>query len=499
MNRKGRTEQGKGEPDRDSGELRKFGYKQELHRTMGGFSSFAISFSLISILTGIFANFNFGFQLVGGAIVWSWLLVGCGQFLVALVMADLSTRFPLSGYGYQWTARLVNPHFGFFVGWLLLMQFITGFPGTSQAIGITLMGMLGGETTGWPVTLITLGVISLVTLVHLFGIRLVSLVNNLGVYAELTGVAILIIVLAIIWIISGAVNTEKLFEATNALSERAPGFGAFALSLLLGAWCLTGFEAAADLAEETKSPRKYVPRAVITSQASAAIAGFLILVLLIFSVDDISKAQDQSNSLIYILENAIGPRGTAMTGIVVILSIYACAVASMATATRLLFSLSRDRILPFSNFLSRVNKRRQTPQMATLVVWFLSCVAILTFRRIEIITSVGTVAAYLGYSGIMLGTLITKKETDRVEGFSLGRMKTPVRGAALVWTLLIVAALTLPETEIPGMNIRHLPALSALVAIIAGTILYFASVRKKIRQGIAGPPEVRDKEGDPKK
>jgi len=137
--------------------------------------------------------------------------------------------------------------------------------------------------------------------------------------------------------------------------------------------------------------------------------------------------------------------------------------------------------------------------MATLVVWFLSCVAILTFRRIEIITSVGTVAAYLGYSGIMLGTLITNKETDRVEGFSLGRMKTAVRGAALVWTLLIVAALTLPETEIPGMNIRHLPAFSALVAILAGIVLYFASVRKKIKQGIAGPPMEGDSERAPKK
>jgi amino acid transporter len=492
MSRNRRTETGKRGKDSDSRELRKFGYKQELHRTMGGFSSFAISFSLISVLTGIFANFNFGFQQVGGAIAWSWLLVGGGQFLVALVMADLSTRFPISGYGYQWTARLVNPHFGFFVGWLLLMQFITGFPGTSQAIGITLMGMLGEDTSGWPVTLITLGIISLVTLVHLFGIRLVSLVNNLGVYAEIAGVAILIIVLTIIWIISGAVNTGKLFEATNALTQNAPGFSAFALSLLLGAWCLTGFEAAADLAEETRSPRKHVPRAVISSQASAALAGFLILMLLVLSVDDIAKAQNQSNSLIYILENAIGQRGTAMMGIVVILSIYACAVASMATATRLLYSLSRDRVLPFSHFLSRVNKRRQTPQVATLTVWFLSCVAILTFRRIEIITSVGTVAAYLGYSGIMLGTLITAKDKMMVKGFSLGKFKTPVRGAALIWTLLIVAALTLPETEVPGMDIKHLPALSALVAIVAGTGLYFGSVRKKIRQGIAGPPGQKD-------
>jgi len=86
----------------DSAELREFGYKQQLNRTMGGFSSFAISFSLISVLTGINSNFNFGFAQVGGVIVWSWLVVGIGQFLVVLVMADLSTHFPITGYCYQW-------------------------------------------------------------------------------------------------------------------------------------------------------------------------------------------------------------------------------------------------------------------------------------------------------------------------------------------------------------------------------------------------------------
>jgi hypothetical protein len=129
------------------------------------------------------------------------------------------------------------------------------------------------------------------------------------------------------------------------------------------------------------------------------------------------------------------------------------------------------------------------------VVWVLSCAAILTFRRIEIITSVGTVAAYLGYSGIMLGTLITTRDSERVDGFSLGKMKTPVRVAALVWTLLIVAALALPETEVPGMKIKHLPALSALVAILAGTGLYFGMVRMKIKRGIAGPPKEGESEG----
>jgi amino acid transporter len=476
-------------PATDSEELGKFGYKQQLRRSMGGFSSFAISFSLISVLTGIFANFNFGFQQVGGSIVWSWLMVGGGQFLVALVMADLSNRFPITGYGYQWSARLVNPHYGFFVGWLLLIQFITGFPGTSQALAVTLNTMLGGDSSGWTVSFITLAIISSVTVIHLYGIRIVSIVNNLGVYAELLGVALLSGAMTIIWLISGSLNTENLFNSINSISSNSAGFSSFALSLLLGAWCLTGFEAAADLAEETISPRKHVPRAVITSQATAAIAGFLLLILLVLSVSKIGEAQGSSNSLIYILENSIGRRATAMTSIIVMVSIFACAVASMATATRLLFSLSRDNILPFSGFLSKVNEKRQTPQYATIVIWIFSSFAILTFRKIEIITSVGTVAAYLGYSGIMLAGLITKSKNSTTDGFSLGRLKTPVQVLSLTWTVVVVASLTIPETGGVVMGLKRLPAVSALVVIFAGVLMYFLSVREKLRSGKAGPPK----------
>ena len=114
--------------DDDSRELAKFGYKQDLKRSMRKFSSFAVSFSLISILTGIFANFHFGYSEVGNFIPLSWIIVFAGQFIVALLMAELSVNYPISGYGYQWTYRLVGPKLGFITGWLLLLQFLTGFP-----------------------------------------------------------------------------------------------------------------------------------------------------------------------------------------------------------------------------------------------------------------------------------------------------------------------------------------------------------------------------------
>ena len=110
---------------------------------MGSFSSFAVAFSLISVITGVTANFGHGLQLVGGGVLSSWLIVLCGQTLLALLLAELSNRMPLSGYGYQWTNRLMNPHYGFFVGWLLMLQFITGFPGVCATLGSQLGQWLG--------------------------------------------------------------------------------------------------------------------------------------------------------------------------------------------------------------------------------------------------------------------------------------------------------------------------------------------------------------------
>lgn len=451
-----------------------FGYRQELNRTMGGFSSFAVSFSLISVLTGLFANFNFGFRQVGGWILWSWMLVACGQFLIAKVMARLSVRFPIAGYGYQWTSRLINPHFGFFIGWMLLAQFLTGFPGIAQTAAVTLAGVAGWSVSQQTIILLTIVIITSVTLVHLWGIRAAARVNDLGVYAELIGVVV--IILFLFWAVTqtSAIQLNLVTIGENFKTGASPGFSAMALSLLLGAWGLTGFEAAADLAEETQSPQKIIPKAVINSLLGAAVAGVLILLLLILLTGDLKAAQQSSDPLMYILNDAIGPKWTAGIMIFVVISIFACAVASMATASRLLFSMARDRMLPFSFWLSKVNGRTKSPQSATIAVWVFSCLAVTIFQRIEVITSVCALASFIGYAGIMFACL---KDDGKLLSVS-----------AFIWSLLVVGALAFPETEVPGLQTRHLPAISAGVVFIAGLIVYLTFVRNRILSGKAGPP-----------
>ena len=470
----------------DAGELQQFGYQQELDRTMGNYSSFAISFSLISVLTGIYANFNFAFQQSGTDIIWSWLLVAVGQVLVALVMAGLSVRFPITGYGYQWSARLVSPTFGFFVGWLLIAQFLTGFPGICKTLAVTMSGIIGGSWTETGLTLLTLAIISMVLLIHLSGIRLVTFVNDIGVFSEVAGILLLCVLLGLLWIISAQLPSESLAAAVDNLASSSSGIGTFATSLVLGAWCLTGFEAAADLAEETHSPKRTVPRAIMTSLLSASAAGFFLLLFLVKCATKIVNDPDLTDALFYILERSIGHQLTVFTTLIVLISIFACAVASMAGATRLIFSLSRDRVLPFSPMLSKITTRTRVPANAALLIWGLSCVSIVAFPQIEVITTVSAVAAFTGYAGIMLASLLSTQPSQ--ENY-LGRWKQPVEVLALIWCLVVVGALTVPETTVSGVDTLHLPAWSLLAVMLSGIGIYFLAVDKRIKDHTAGPPE----------
>jgi amino acid transporter len=465
-----------------------FGYREELRRSMGRFSSFAVSFSLISVLTGLFANFDFGLRQAGGDIVWTWLLVAAGQTLVALVMANLSIRFPIAGYGYQWASRLANPDFGFFVGWLLLMQFLTGIPGICQTFVVALSGMAGVQTSSALLVGGTVAVISLVTLIHLFGIKAASRVNDLGVYAEIAGILFLILALAFFWILSGEVLPENLVIATQATGDGVSRLSGLTLSLLLGAWCLTGFEAAADLSEETKSPTTSVPRAVMSSHVAASLSGFLILVLLVANAGRIAPGPDTGNTLLRILEATMGPRLGAFVILFVIVSVFACAVAAMATASRLLFSMARDRILPFSGWIAKVDESSQTPRNAVWLVWGFSTASILFFRRIEMVTNVSALASYLGYAGIMAAALRGGQAEGKSFLYSQG-WERPIQWLALSWTLSMVLALSVPETQVEGFETLHLPALSTGVALFAGALIYILYVRDRIGDGRAGPPQ----------
>ncbi len=451
--------------DKDSKLLAKFGYRQDLNRSMKGFSSFAISFSLISILTGIFANFHFGYSEVGPWISLSWLIVFIGQFFVALIMAELSIRFPISGYGYQWSSRLVNSKLGFATGWLLLMQFLTGFPGICKTLGIVLSDFLS-QVFSLEVSDITISIIIIwvITLIHKHGIKMVSFINNIGVITEIIGVILLILILG--FFVTSGLEDFTISNITNNSNFSNIGFESFALSILLGAWCLTGFEAAADMSEETKNPTKIVPKSIINSLLTS---GFFGLIIIIFSIillqKDIYKNGSQ-NFLTDLLVNEFGIILYSVILLFVIAAIFACGVACMATASRLIFSMSRDSVLPNSSWLKSIDKNK-SPGNSLILIGILATIFIIVFNKIEVITSVSAIAGYIGYCGIIFSSFYLKH--DSKSGIKTSKL---LKFFTLVWCVFVVMCLIIPGQSIEGFDTNYIPAISTLIFIILGLIIF---------------------------
>src|SRR5437588_4808207 len=251
------------EASRDEADLARFGYTQELKRSLGVFSSFAVAFSYISPSTGIFALFFLGLTTVGGVFIWSWPIVAIGQLIVALGFAELSSHYPVAGSVFQWTKYLAGKSYSWFTGWIYLFAGVLTVASVCATLPVALIpafNNMGWNIANTPnnqrwVAAITLAII---TVMNIFGVRLVALVNNTGVLFEILGMVVFAFVVALFHRHqSGAV----IFH-TGGTSLTT---GTFLVAMFMSLYVIYGFDTASTLAEETKNPRADAPKAVIGS------------------------------------------------------------------------------------------------------------------------------------------------------------------------------------------------------------------------------------------
>ena len=275
----------------DSSELARFGYKQELERSLGSFSSFAAGFSYISILTGVFQLFFFGFASGGPAFIWTWPLVFVGQLAVALCFAEMAGQFPLAGSVYQWSKQIARPATSWMAGWIIVIGSIVTAAAVAVAYQIILPQVWTGfEIVGGPsdvgqtstpagaknAILLALGLVVFTTIVNIVGVKLMAKINNFGVAVELTAVTLLIIALAV-HIHRGP---QVVFQTNGTGTGQSWGyFGAFLVASLMSAYVFYGFDTAGSLAEETHEPRRHAPRAIIRAITAAFVAGGLLMLV----------------------------------------------------------------------------------------------------------------------------------------------------------------------------------------------------------------------------
>src|SRR3984885_6620927 len=353
--------------ENDAGDLQQYGYQQSLLRTLGPYGSFAIAFSMISITTAIFFLLPSLFGTAGAAGVWlripgaaaAWLSLprAAGVFLIVLVYAQLAPRIPITGFAYQWNSRLINPHYGWFTGYTAVLAFMAGTAATAVALATVFAGDIWKSPTHGDIVLFATVAMAVAALINIVSIRAVSAVNNTGVFFEITGsvgAAALLFFGAIFFFHHDA--GFHILVSTQRTSGGALWYG-FILAALLPLYCFIGWEGAADLAEETNAPRAVPPFAMIRANyVSVGASLFMIIGFLIAIPAGVGKLLGQpKNPLVYIFQNPFGAVPAAILQIVVFLAIFSCVLANMVVATRLTFALSRDKMLPGSALLGRVN------------------------------------------------------------------------------------------------------------------------------------------------
>jgi len=498
----------KDSPVTDNNDLASFGYRQELKRSMGSFSSFAAGFSYISILTGLFQMFHLGYGVAGPAFFWTWPFVLAGQLLVALCFAELASRFPLSGGVYQWAKFTGNPFTGWMTGWIYLACLIVTIGAVAMALQVSLPQIsssfqiipiaigTASEAKSVAMNAILLGSVLIVasTVINARGIKLLALINNIGVFAELAGIIILIVLLFLSRVRSPAEAVVDISYVGSAFKSFPDETVLLAATALTASYVLYGFDTAGTLAEETHDPRKKAPRAILQALLAAGFAGLLVLLFALMAAPDLGNPDlgNIQGGLPMLVKSVLGETMGKLFLCIVIFAIIVCTLAVHSGAVRLMFAMGRDGCLPFSESLSRVSSKTHTPLLATLLCG-LAAIIILTvnlqFPKVfELVTSIAILWANLAYWIVVAVQLKNRlkparKAMNTDARFSLGKWGLPINILALIWSSFMVINVSWPRTATYGLEWYNQYAAWIYTAglICLGVFIYYYKRIKKQR------------------
>ena len=510
------------DPPVEGTDLARFGYQQELHRRVGSFASFAAGFSYVSILTTVFQLFFLGYGFGGAAFFWTWPVVFAGQMLVALNFSTLAARFPISGAIYQWSSRLAGATFGWFTGWIMIIGQILTVSAAAIALqavlpsiwsGFQFVGGTGADSTPTSPTgaqnALWLGImlLAVTTLINVIGIRLMSVINSAGVVLEILGVIAIVITL----FAHAKRSPAVLVHATGAAP--APGTSyiwAWLASGLMAAYVMVGFDSAGELSEETHAPRRVAPRTIIRALAVSGVGGGLLLIAALLAAPSLTDGNLATAGLPYVVTAVFGSTAGKIVLVDVTIAIFVCTLACQTSGSRMMYSMARQRALPFHHALSRVDRRTGTPVVTSIVVGVLAAlVLVVNLKQSAAFTALSSLCiamlyiAYLGVTGPLLWHRIRAARGGSggseapaaalAEGadehgkrlFSLGRWGIPVNAIAVAYQVLAIVNLAWPRKSVYDLT-GHTWWLQWSAPLFIGVVLAIGiAVHRVLRAGSA--------------
>jgi amino acid transporter len=440
---------------RDERDLHRFGYAQELFRTMGGFSNFAISFSIISILTGAVTLYGDGLAKGGPAeMAFGWPLVALFTLGVAASMAELSSAFPTSGGMYHWAVMLGGPGWGWFTAWINLVGLVATLAAVDYGCAQFVTPLLGLNSSARMVLLVYGLILISHGLINHYGIRLVAWLNDFSVTVHIAGVAGIVGVL--LWF---APKQPVAFFFHAVTSTRYPYWWAFLLGLLQAQWTFTGYDASAHVSEETVDPRRRVPWGMLNSVVISAAVGYVLLFALTLSIESIPAALAATDAggnnvptVIAILQQALGGRaGLVLSGLAA-MAMWFCGLSTITSTSRTIYAFARDEGMPLSRVWRRVDPKHLTPAPA---IWLSAGAALavsIYAGAYSVVTSISVLGLYVSYIlPVYLGWTARRSGSWRERGpWHLGIYGPAINLIAMAWTVFICTIMMAPPNQLAG-------------------------------------------------
>jgi len=408
--------------DDDERHLASLGYTQELHRSWSGFSNFAISFSIISILAGCFTSFGLGWNNGGpAAIAWGWPLISLFILIIGLCMSELVSAYPTSGGIYWWASKLGGAKAGFYTGWLNLIGLIAILASVAYGAATFLDLTLGTFSESWLANyrltrtfIIFVIILALSATVNIFSSHLLAVINNISVWWHVAGAAIVILIL--IFIPEQHASFSTVFATTvnnTGMFDGGKGWGwllfVLPISAILTQYTITGYDASAHLSEETKSAADGAAKGIWRSIFYSAIGGWILLLAFLFAVQDVDGVTKGGGAVAVIFNQAMSSNWVAIILFISTAGQLFCTTACQTSASRMLFAFSRDRAVPGHQLWSKVTAAKIPANAVIVTATIAALITLPALGRVDIggapvpvaffaVVSIGVVGLYLAFA-----------------------------------------------------------------------------------------------------
>jgi amino acid transporter len=455
-------------PLSDELDLQRLGYTQQFLRGFGVFSNFALSFSIISILTGAVTLFDYGLSLGGPReMLLGWPLVTLGTLMVALSMAELCSALPTSGGMYHWSAELGGPTWAWFTAWLNIVGLITAIAGIDYGCAEFLVPMLGLQSGPYSLFAVYGLLLLSQAVINLYSAALIVWLSDVSVVVHILGVVVLI---GSLLIFAPKQAVAFLWSTQNLSPVQAPYLWLFMLGLLQAQWTYTGFDASAHLAEETVDPRRHAPWGMVMSVLVSGIFGYLLILSLVLAIPNLAQVLHTSDAsghalpaVLTIVRLTLGVRAATAVLALTVLAMWFCGLGAITSVSRSLFALARDNGMPLSSIWSRVSSRLKTPGPAIWLSAALAFLAMIWGGAYSVVTSISVIGFYLAYiAPVYLGWRTKSSWLGKRGPWHLGGASNTINVLAVLWTVFICTVMVMPPNARAGWG---------FLAVMAGLLL----------------------------